>query len=263
MFAKFSTIAATIALAFCFVSDSTAQRSGSSGFGSSGFGSSSGFGGGMSGMGGGMGGSGFGSSSGFGGGGMGGMGGGMGGRGGMGGSGMGGSGFGSSGFGSSGFGGSGGMGSGQYGGGQSFVGRDAADMQGTFQQSNRASTQFFNNMNRQMSRNNRDKKPVTAQNPPQPMRMEVRVAFVAPQHTPAVVGTRLQNRLTKILTDHNMTQPAVVMQGDTAVISGVAASDSERQVIGQLVALEQGVRAVRNEMTVAGAVIEEVPPPGS
>ena len=263
MFAKFSTIAATIALAICFVSDAAAQRSGSSGFGSSGFGSSSGFGGGMSGMGGGMGGSGFGSSSGFGGGGMGGMGGGMGGRGGMGGSGMGGSGFGSSGFGSSGFGGSGGMGSGQYGGGQSFVGRDAADMQGTFMQSNRASTQFFNNMNRQMSRNNRDKKPVTAQNPPQPMRMEVRVAFAAPQHTPTVVETRLQNRLTKILTDHNMTQPDVVMQGDTAVISGVAASDHERQVIGQLVALEQGVRAVRNEMTVAGAVIEEVPPPGS
>jgi len=265
MSARFSTIAATIALAICFVSNAAAQRSGSSGFGSSGFGSSSGFGGGgMSGMGGGMGGSGFGSSSGFGGGGMGGMGGGMGGSG-MGGSGFGSSGFGGgSGFGNSGFGGgSGGMGGGQYGGGQSFVGRDAADMQGTFQQSNRATTQFFNNMNRQMSRNNRDKKPVTAQNPPQPMRMEVRVAFVAPQHTPEVVGTRLQNRLTKILSDHNMTQPAVVMQGDTAVLSGVAASDSERQVIGQLVALEQGVRAVRNEMTVAGAVIEEVPPPGS
>ena len=39
----------------------------------------------------------------------------------------------------------------------------------------------------------------------------------------------------------------ITVQGDTAVISGAAASDSERQTIGQLVALEQGVRDVRNQ----------------
>jgi hypothetical protein len=264
MLTRLATFAATLAILISAVSTADAQmRSGGmSGFGSSGFGSSgfgsSGFG--RSGMGGmGIGGGGFGS-SGFGGG------GGFGSSG-FGGSGFGGSGFGSSGFGnrgglgSSGFGGSG-FGSGQYGGGQAFVGRDAADMQNTFMQSNRASTQFFRNMNRQMSRNNRDnRKAVTVQNPPQPMRVEVQVAFAAPQQTPTAVATRLQARLAKILTDHKMSQPTVLMEGDTAVLRGVATSESEAQVISQLVALEPGVRAVRNEMTVPGAVSEAIVPP--
>jgi hypothetical protein len=226
---------------------------GGGGFGSSGFGGSgmggSGFGGG------GMGGSGFGN-SGFGGGGF--------GSSGFGQSGFGNSGFGGGGFGNSGFGGSG-MGGNQYGGGQSFVGRDAADMQSTFQQTNRAQTQFFNNMNRQMSRNNnRDRKATTPQNPSQPMRMDIQVAFNAPRPTSAAVATKLRTRLTKILTQHQMSQPVLTMQGDTAVLSGVAASESERQVIGQLVSLEAGVRSVRNEMTVASAPSGDIAqPPGS
>lgn len=211
---------------------------GSSGFGGGGFGGSSGMGGGGFGAGG---------MSGFGGGGM----------SGMGGSGFGNSGFGNSGFGNSGFGnsGMGGMG-GNQGGGQAFVGRDATDMQGAFQQTSRAQTQFFNNMNRQMSRNNRrENKSTTLQNPPQPMRMEVRAAFAVAKPAPSVVGDKLRARLAKILTEHRMTQPVLTMQGDTAVLSGEAASDSERQVIAQLVALEAGVRDVRNEMTVPGETI--------
>jgi hypothetical protein len=208
---------------------------GGSGFGNSGFGSS-GFG--NSGFGSGFGNSGFGN-SGFG-------------RSGFGNSGFGNSGFGMSGFGNSGFGNSG-FGGG-YGGGQQFVGRDATDMQNAFQQTNRAQTQFFNNMNRQMARQNRNQRPTstTSENPPQPMRMEVRVAFHAPRPTSAVVANTLRARLAKILGARGMAQPVVTMQGDTAVLSGVAASDSERLVIGQLAALEQGVREVRNEMTVAG-----------
>jgi PPE-repeat protein len=210
---------------------------GSSGFGSSSFGNSgfgnSGFGGG----GGGFGSSGFGSS-------------GFGGNRGFGNSSFGQSGFGNSGFGNSGFGNSG-FGGGQYGGGQQFVGRDAADMQNTFQQTNRAQLQFYSNMNRRMARNDRDSTPIS-QNAAQPIRMEVRVAFQAPRPTSEVVADTLRTRLAKILGDRGMSQPVVTMQGDTAVLRGVAASDSERQVIGQLAALEQGVREVRNEMTVAG-----------
>ncbi len=222
-----------------------AQRSGTSAFGSSGFGSS------------GFGSSGFGS-SGFGGSGMSGFG-----SSGLGGSGFGSSGFGTSGFGSSGFGnssfgqsgfGGSGFGNSQFGGGQSFVGRDAADMQSTFMQSNSASTQFFKNMNRQMSRRNRRQQTATTttENPPQKMRVQVHTAFDTPRPTSNVVAATLQTRLAKILADHHMTQPTVTVQDGTAVISGAAASDSERQVIAQLVALEPGVREVRNEMTVAG-----------
>lgn len=222
-------------------------------------------GGGMGGMGssgfggGGMSRSGMGGSGGFGAGGMSGFGGG--GMGGMGGSGFGNSGFGNSGFGNSGMGGMGG----NQGGGQAFVGRDATDMQGAFQQTSRAQTQFFNNMNRQMSRNNRrENKSTTAQNPPQPMRMEVRAAFNVNRPAPSVVGDKVRARLAKILAEHQMTQPVLTMQGSTAVISGEVASDSERQVIAQLVALEAGVSDIRNEMTVAGETIgPAVLPPGS
>lgn len=220
---------------------------GMGGMGSSGFGSS------------GFGGSGMGGSGGFGAGGMSGFGGGGMSR--MGGSGFGNSSFGNSGFGNSGFGNSG-MG-GNQGGGQAFVGRDATDMQGAFQQTSRAQTQFFNNMNRQMSRNNRqNKKSTTTQNPPQPMRMEVRAAFTVNKPAPNVVGDKVRTRLAKILAEHRMTQPVLIMEGSTAVISGQAASDSERQVIAQLVALEAGVGDVRNEMTVAGETIlpTELPP---
>ena len=248
MLTRVFTISALVAIALSASNAAYAQSrggGGSSSFGSSGFGSS------------GMGSSGFGSSgmgsSGFGGGsGMGSSGFGSSGFGGGQGGGMGSSGFGSGGFGSSS--GQGGFGNSGFGGGQQFVGRDATDMQGTFMQSNQASTQFFKNMNRQMSRNNRNaNKAVTATNPPQPMRMAVRVAFNATPTSSEAVGNTIRARLAKIMNDHNMSQPLLTMQGDTAVLSGVAASDSERLVIGQLVALEQGVRAVRNEMTVAGA----------
>lgn len=206
---------------------------GSSGFGSSGFGSSSfgrnSFGAGAGGIGSGFGSSGFGS-SGFG-------------------SGFGSSGFGNSMSGGSGFGNQGNVG-GQYGGGQSFVGRDAGDMQGVFNQMGRASTQFFNNMNRNISRNNRNRQPAqTSQNPPQPTRVRLEVAFTAPRAASEVVANKIRTRLAKILPDHGMAQPELTMEGDTAVIRGVATSDSERLVIQQLIALEPGVRSVRNEMT--------------
>jgi hypothetical protein len=228
---------------------------GSSGFGSSGFGSS-GFG--SSGFGSsGFGSSGFGSS-------------------GFGNSGFGASRFGSGGFGSSGFGssrfgssgmGSSGYGGGQYGGGQNFVGRDAADMQQVFGQMGRAGQQFFNQMNRNMGgRNNNNRRRITQkiQNPPQPTRVEVRVGFTPPRQAPSELANTIRTRIAKILVDHKMSPPVLNMDGDTAVISGVAASENERDVIAMLIALEPGVRDVRNEMTLAdSANVDTAPVPGS
>lgn len=245
---KFLTLCAVLAVVYCTAevahaqSRSSTSAFGSSGFGSSGMGGSSGFGSG------GLGSSGFGSGSGSG----------------FGSSGFGNSGFGSSsmgGFGNSGFGNSG-FGGSQSGGGQNFVGRDATDMQATFMQSNRASTQFFNNMNRQMSSNNRRQaKSSSSKNPPQKVRIDMKVGFNPPRISTDAVAAKLRTRLAKILTAHDMSQPVVTMQGDIAVLSGTAASDSERAVIAQLVSLESGVREVRNEMTVAGAASEAIAPP--
>jgi PPE-repeat protein len=200
---------------------------GSSGFGSSGFGNS------------GFGSSGFGSS-------------------GFGNSGMGRSGFGNSGFGNSGFGG------GQYGGGTNFVGRDATDMQGTFGQASRAQTQFFNNMNRQMSRNNRNRNAKkTTSNASQQLRLDLKVGFNVPSASsnPAL-AEQIRTRITAIAAQRKMSQPLLTIQGDTAVITGTAASDSERIVIGQLVAMEPGVRDVQNLMSVAGEPTDIAQPPG-
>jgi osmotically-inducible protein OsmY len=250
-------VLAALLFPLCFTHAATAQFGGTGnsafgsggGFGNSGFGGG-GFGGG--GFGGGMGGSSFGS-GGFGSGGFGNSG--FGGTGGFGNGGFGNSGFGggNSGFGGSSFGNLGAGGNNQPGGAQYFVGRGGQQNGQNGLQGNRAMNQFFTNMNRSMGRNNRNsKKSSTNQNPPQPMRMEIQVGFTPNQPTPNAVATRIQSRLAKILADHHMSQPLVTVQGDTAVISGSAASDSERQTIAQLVSLEQGVRDVRNEMTVPG-----------
>jgi hypothetical protein len=238
-----------------------------------------GMGGGMGGSafsGGGMGGGGFGGSGGFGGfgGGMGnsgfgGMGGGFGG-GGMGGSGFGGSGFGNSGFGGgqSGFGGNMGFGNngGGYGGQQNFVGRDANDMQATFGQMGRASTQFFNNMNRNMRSNSRRSTKKTVQNAAQPTRVAVKVAFDPPRPSSSQMALDIRTRLAKLLAANHMSQPTVSMEGDTVVVSGTAASENERDVISQLLAIEPSVRNVRNEMTIGqpvGTPSDIAPTPGS
>jgi hypothetical protein len=53
------------------------------------------------------------------------------------------------------------------------------------------------------------------------------------------------------------------MDGDTVIISGVAASENERDVITQLLAIEPGVRDVRNEMTIGQPASGIAPKPGS
>jgi hypothetical protein len=229
---------------------------GSSGFGSSAFGSG---GMGSSGFGGGFGSSGFGG-SGFGGG-MGGMGGGGFGSSRFGG-GMGSSGFGgNSMFGNSGFGNNSHNG---MGGGMNFVGRDAADIQATFGQMGKAGAQFFNNMNHSMGRSNSKRSTKqTTQTPSQPMRVEVKVAFDTQRPTSAQFVETIRTRLAKVLVNHPASKPVVNMDGDTVIISGVAASENERDVITQLLAIEPGVRDVRNEMTIGQPASGIAPKPGS
>ncbi len=225
---------------------------GSSGFGSSGFGSS------------GFGGSGFGN-SGFGGGGFGsGLGNSGSGMGGFGNNGFGGgSAFGNSGFGNSGYGGG-------YGSTQNFIGRDAGDMMATFGQMNRNMQSMNNTMNRSMNRGNSRRSSSgnkrTAQGDAPPVRVEVKVTFNPPRPTADQMTATIRNRLGKILADRKIAQPTFIMEGDTAVVGGVAASEGDRDLISQLLAIEPGVRNVRNEMTInppAGAATGIAPAPGS
>jgi hypothetical protein len=219
---------------------------GMSGFGSSGMG---GFGSGMSGFGSGM--SGFGS-------GMSGFGSGMGSGMGMGSSGFGGgmSGFGGGmgGFGTSSLGGTG-LGQNSIGmnqqGGQNFIGRDSSDMTSIFNQLGRNSNQFFQQLNRTMSRGNRGRNTSQEQNVVLPVRVRLDVAFDRQAAQPDTVATAVRGRLEKLLTRRNIAAPDVEIVGDTVVLRGEAASDSQRMVIEQLVRIEPGVMAVENQMTVA------------
>jgi hypothetical protein len=220
---------------------------GQTGLGGSGFGGS-GFGGTSSGFGGGFGSSGFGGGSGFG---SGGFGSGMGSSGfggGFGSSGMGG-GFGSSGLGGNGF-GQNSFGNNQQGG-QNFVGRDSSDMASVFNQLGRNSNQFFQQLNRTMGGNRNRRGNSQEENAALLVRVRLDVAFDHPRTQPTVVAAAVRGRLETLLARRNITAPDVEMVGDTVVLRGVAATESQRLVIEKLVSLEPGVAEVDNQMTVA------------
>jgi osmotically-inducible protein OsmY len=124
-------------------------------------------------------------------------------------------------------------------------------------------------MNRSMRNNNRRSTKKTVQNPAQPARVEVKVAFTPPRPSSNQMALDIRTRLAKLLAANHMSQPTVNIEGDTVVLSGTAASENERDVISQLLAIEPGIRNVRNEMTVglpadaAGAATDIALPPGS
>jgi hypothetical protein len=173
------------------------------------------------------------------------------------GSGMG-SGMGSSGFGS-GMGGMGGFGSSSLGGTgmgqqgqQGFIGRDSSDMESIFNQLGRNSNQFMQQLNRTMNRGGRGGRSTSQeQNIVLPVRVRLEVAFERPAVQPTMVATNVRGRLEKMLTRRQIIAPNVAVVGDTVVLTGVAASDSQRLVIEKLVMLEPGVMSVENQMTVA------------
>jgi osmotically-inducible protein OsmY len=85
------------------------------------------------------------------------------------------------------------------------------------------------------------------------MRIRLEVGFAAPRLAPSALATTIQTRLARLAVDHSLGRPEVAVEGDTVVLRGVAESESQRQVLANLIALEPGVRAVRNEMVVAVA----------
>lgn len=259
----------SILIAFFFsaaVVQAQSRGGGMGGMGSSGFGSSmgSGLGGGMGGMGGGFGnsfgGGGFGSSafganSSLGNRGFGSSGFGIGGMGGMGG--MSTSGFGS-GFGTGGL--SGGAGMGQ--GGENFVGRSSSDFSGALNQMNRNGQQFMQQFGQMMNRGrgNRNRGGSQQENERPPVLVQLDVAFDHTPTAPTVVATNVQTRLERILASRNVAVPQVSFVGDTVILRGTAVNESQRMVIERLVAMEPGVGAIENQMTVAPAPTEETLP---
>ncbi len=253
----FKTLAFGIVMFLVTASSAYAQRGGSggqSGLGNTGLGA-----GGTGAFGSaGLGSSGFGSSGFGGGGGL------NSGAGGFGTSGFGGGGFGTgSGFGTSGLGGTGfGQSTTGIQGNQGFIGRDSADMTSVFNQLGRNSNQFFQQMNRSMQRGNRDRRSAAQEeNSVMPVRVRLEVTFDRPPTPLPAVATAVRGRLDKLFTRRSIVAPDVELVGETIVLRGEAASESQRLVIEKLVSMEPGVFAVENQMTVRESSPPEPPAP--
>jgi hypothetical protein len=95
------------------------------------------------------------------------------------------------------------------------------------------------------------------------MLVNLQVAFASPRPAPATLTTTIQTRMNSILASRGIAGPQVTMDGDIAVLTGVAADDSQRLLFEKLVSLEAGVREVRNEMTIAASATGESPGSGN
>lgn len=174
--------------------------------------------------------------------------------GGLGGGGLGGGGLGGGGLGGGGFGGQSGLG-GQQGG---FIGRDSNDVTSMFENMARQGEQFMNRVERSMNRNrnrNRDGGEQTKQQ----VRVRLKVGFDYPIATSTALETNMNNRLAKVLADRKVANVGIERAGPRAIVTGVAANDWERMVVGQLVATQPGVSSVENRMTVSETIVAPAP----
>ena len=87
--------------------------------------------------------------------------------------------------------------------------------------------------------------------------VQLQVAFTTLRPSPAQLTNSIRTRLGQILAEQNIVAPQLTMEGDVAVLGGVAATESQRLVLEKLIAMEPGVRAVRNEMTVVAPTATE------
>ena len=159
-----------------------------------------------------------------------------------------------------------GLGQGGQAGQRNFVGRDATEVQNNFQAQfgqappGQAFADIIQNFNdiRESRRRWRDQ-----QNAPPPIRVQLRPAFdLAPTATTAEVQSAVRARLSRVLADRGIGVADVTMTPGGAVLTGVVATERDRALIAQLVALEPGVGAIDNRLTV-GSPAAALAAPGS
>jgi BON domain len=149
----------------------------------------------------------------------------------------------------------------QGGFGQGFVGRDSSDMQALYQNMERGSNQFFNQLGRTLDRgSNRNRRGNDQpENQAPPIRVQLRMA---PDEMPVRVASagELRGRLEQLYASQGIGTPEVTVEGDVVTLRGTAPSESRRLVIEKLAELEPGVRQVWNLMSVAPTGGAPIPP---
>jgi hypothetical protein len=139
-----------------------------------------------------------------------------------------------------------GGGTGLQGGGRGLLGGQFGQAN-QFRQFDQLRQQFqnFNNMNQQQGRTQVRIALTLGFEPPLPP------SSAGPEVTP--IAQMAQQRLPRLPGVTLVGTPEVWMQGRTAIVRGVVASDRDRELVSRLLLLEPGISSVRNEMTVAQA----------
>ena len=81
-----------------------------------------------------------------------------------------------------------------------------------------------------------------------PLRPSLSLGFDVSGPSAAVVSTQMTQRLAKLPNLQELTPVTVAIEGRTAILRGRVATQHDRQMLAQIVLLEPGVSAVRNEL---------------
>lgn len=82
------------------------------------------------------------------------------------------------------------------------------------------------------------------------IRARMRTAFTVPRTAPGQVGSKLAQRLEKSSWIETHSPMEVKIEGGTAVLRGVVATEHDRAIAGRMAMLEPGVRQVDNQLEV-------------
>lgn len=131
-----------------------------------------------------------------------------------------------------------------------FVGRDAQDVRAGFQSQSGGRggmggmlDNMIENLNEMRDSRRRWREQNAA---PPAIRVQLQPAFDAPAPLPLQENIPMQRRLSKEMTAVGISSPSMEMNGRTAVIRGVVATQRDRELIARLALLEPGVSEVEN-----------------
>lgn len=85
------------------------------------------------------------------------------------------------------------------------------------------------------------------------VRTPLRLGFEVSRSGATEISARLERRIPRIPGLESVAGVAVTMDGQTAVLQGAVASQTQRDLIGRLALLEPGVSEVRNELVVSSS----------
>lgn len=141
-----------------------------------------------------------------------------------------------------------------------FVGRDANDVRNGFQSQNarRGTGGMLDTMIENLNEMRDSRRRWREQNAAPPaIRVQLQPAFEAPTPLPIQANVPMQRRLSKEMAAVGIASPSIEMQGRTAVVRGVVATERDRELIARLALLEPGVSEVENLVEI------QAPPPST